>query len=174
MLSWWLRLAGSKQAADRGASFSLANDNTLPAPSKTRFKSSVEAPKTFLRVPLNRCPCSALSVTVIDGVNLSPASKMAFSLFAHLPFELREQIWTFAMPDDVPEVRILEDADLLPPTGQLESPECLLVRRAYPALMHTCHESRAFVLSWRSGVAIWPDKHQRQQQEQEREQPKET
>ncbi|KAK4032988.1 hypothetical protein C8A01DRAFT_20024 [Parachaetomium inaequale] len=69
----------------------------------------------------------------------------AFSLFQNLPLELRQLIWYLAIPDDEPEVCILQKENL-EQQGQDNTPEPMTVDTAFPALMHACYESRNFVL----------------------------
>lgn len=89
----------------------------------------------LLSYPLTVCPRYSPSVIMAP----------AFTLFSDLPFELRQLIWQLALPDDVPEVLILqpENLGLL---GRDTIPEPMTVDTAFPALMHACRESRDFVL----------------------------
>lgn len=65
--------------------------------------------------------------------------------FTGFPFELRHLIWGFALPDDEPEVLILEAEHVLErPVGGTAP---MMVDTAFPALMHVCRESRNFVIT---------------------------
>jgi hypothetical protein len=77
-----------------------------------------------------------------------------FTLFGRLPLELRLMIWRFALPDDEPEVFILRGVHM-PSGNEEEPPEAMTVDTAFPALMHTCRESRDFVLR-RGGLRFRP------------------
>lgn len=68
-----------------------------------------------------------------------------FTLFGVLPSELRHLVWGLSVPDDEPEVCIHQYEDLrLHCAGEHLEP--IVVETAFPALMHVCRESRAFVL----------------------------
>lgn len=68
---------------------------------------------------------------------------VSFAVFNGLPLELRQLIWHFALPEDEPEVLIVR-ADHLDIQGRKGNPEPMLVQTAFPVLMHTCRESRAY------------------------------
>ncbi|KAK3295574.1 uncharacterized protein B0H64DRAFT_395670 [Chaetomium fimeti] len=67
-----------------------------------------------------------------------------FTVFNALPFEIRQLIWHLALPDDEPEVLVLQPAHIDRP-GQDAPLEPKTVDTAFPTLMHTCHESREYV-----------------------------
>ncbi|KAK1978502.1 hypothetical protein LZ30DRAFT_598993, partial [Colletotrichum cereale] len=70
---------------------------------------------------------------------------MEFHLFGELPPEIRALIWLLALPEDEPEVCIVQPA--------CNTPQSLIVYTAFPVLMHVCHESRQFVQNPRlSGI----------------------
>ncbi|KAK8066594.1 hypothetical protein PG997_013341 [Apiospora hydei] len=64
----------------------------------------------------------------------------AFSKFMQLPKELRDSIWAYALPEDVPELLFYDGPELLLTDERASS---VLVNTGYPALMHVCAESRA-------------------------------
>ncbi|KAH6624318.1 hypothetical protein B0J18DRAFT_174806 [Chaetomium sp. MPI-SDFR-AT-0129] len=68
---------------------------------------------------------------------------VSFTVFNDLPLELRQLIWHFALPEDEPEVLIVR-ADHLDIKGRKANPEPMLVQTVFPALMHTCRESREY------------------------------
>lgn len=83
---------------------------------------------------------------------------MAFFGFTRLPSEIRDCIWLHALPAVEPEVCVLWPVN---PLGNIErcitqsSMEPLIVDTAFPALMHTCRESRSLTKkTQRSGVAF--------------------
>ncbi|KAI1844721.1 hypothetical protein JX265_007020 [Neoarthrinium moseri] len=67
--------------------------------------------------------------------------------FDDLPHELKELIWLYALPDEVPEMATYP-AGLRPilPLGPRpdDEAECLVIHTAYPVLMHVCREWRDF------------------------------
>jgi hypothetical protein len=67
-----------------------------------------------------------------------------FTVFGALPLELRQMIWHLALPDDEPEVFVIQAAHI-DQKVQSAPPEPKTVDTAFPVLMHTCHESRAYV-----------------------------
>ncbi|KAK2041557.1 hypothetical protein LZ31DRAFT_625542 [Colletotrichum somersetense] len=70
---------------------------------------------------------------------------MDFNLFGKFPPEIRALLWQYALPEDEPEVCIVQPA--------CDTLQSLLVHTAFPVLMHVCHESRQFVLNSRlSGI----------------------
>ncbi|KAK1596449.1 uncharacterized protein LY79DRAFT_65100 [Colletotrichum navitas] len=70
---------------------------------------------------------------------------MEFHLFGDFPPEIRVLIWQFAIPENEPEVCIVQPA--------CDTPQSLLVYTAFPVLMHVCHESRQLVQNSRlSGI----------------------
>ncbi|KAK7966490.1 uncharacterized protein PG986_000767 [Apiospora aurea] len=64
----------------------------------------------------------------------------AFSRFMQLPKELRDAVWAYALPEDVPELLFYDGPEMLPTDERASS---VLVNTGYPALMHVCAESRA-------------------------------
>ncbi|KAK5987328.1 hypothetical protein PT974_11453 [Cladobotryum mycophilum] len=87
---------------------------------------------------------------------------MSFTYFPLLPFDIREAIWKYTLPDDqenVAGVCLLENPDRLDyhlngyANGLPE--DTFLVDIDYPVAMHVCRESRQFVLNTqRSGVGF--------------------
>lgn len=76
----------------------------------------------------------------------STAKMSRFTLFKSLPPELRDMIWDFALPDDIPEL-YMRPHQSSSPLKALAPPGPLLVQTAYPVLMHVCRESRELTLS---------------------------
>ncbi|KAL7627983.1 hypothetical protein AAE478_002179 [Parahypoxylon ruwenzoriense] len=84
-----------------------------------------------------------------------------FTVFNDLPAELRNMIWSYALPDDSPEVCIpwpLEERPARPEQPEIGGSgsfsarwpaplEPLLVDIGFPALMHVCRESREVAVS---------------------------
>ena len=68
-----------------------------------------------------------------------PTTAATFPRFMQLPKELRDAVWRYAMPEDVPEILFYDGP------GSLEDDEedPVMVNTGYPALMHVCSESRA-------------------------------
>ncbi|KAH6850082.1 hypothetical protein B0I37DRAFT_370664 [Chaetomium sp. MPI-CAGE-AT-0009] len=75
-----------------------------------------------------------------------------FTVFGALPLELRQLIWHLALPDDEPEVFVLEPAHI-DRLGQDVPRKPWTVDTAFPTLMHTCHESREYVRN-HSGICF--------------------
>lgn len=65
-----------------------------------------------------------------------PTTAGTFSKFMQLPKELRDAVWRYAMPEDVPELLFYGGPD------SLEEGDEGMVNTGYPALMHVCSESR--------------------------------
>ncbi|KAI1381610.1 hypothetical protein F4677DRAFT_403607 [Hypoxylon crocopeplum] len=69
-----------------------------------------------------------------------------FSVFGSLPPELRDMIWDFALPDDIPELYMRPPQ----PTSTSKAPgesAPLTVCTGFPALMHACREARELATS---------------------------
>ncbi|KAK7954611.1 hypothetical protein PG996_015419 [Apiospora saccharicola] len=62
-----------------------------------------------------------------------------FLKFMQLPKELRDAIWRYAMPEDVPELLFYNGPASMEEDNNEES---VMVNTGYPALMHVCSESR--------------------------------
>lgn len=70
------------------------------------------------------------------------------SPFDELPFELKELVWQYAMPEPLPEVALLPSGlrpiTPLGPRPDDSAEHSLIINTAYPVLMHVCREWRVF------------------------------
>ncbi|KAK4106083.1 hypothetical protein N658DRAFT_482022 [Parathielavia hyrcaniae] len=74
--------------------------------------------------------------------------------FNRFPTEIRLLIWPLALPDHEPEIFVLEDSHMQSRLDTADGPpEPMTVDTAFPAVLHTCHESRNSVL-WDSRLRL--------------------
>ncbi|KAK8001534.1 hypothetical protein PG991_013756 [Apiospora marii] len=62
-----------------------------------------------------------------------------FPMFMQLPKELRDAVWRYAIPEDVPELLFYDGPGSL---WEDDGEDPVMVNTGYPALMHVCSESR--------------------------------